>query len=405
MFQFIHIESYSRVTPKTGKKGGHSVSSIINEAVREDGNCPHVESPNPPIYIYGNKLESIEAKCDEWAESITDSRGHKTRKDALCLLAGVVSVEAGIDPEAWKKVKVDTVKWLREKYGDRLQSVIEHTDEANPHLHFYCVPLPGERFDQVHDGRRAAADLKGEKKGEQNKAYKQAMRGFQDDFSMEVGIPSGMARFGPGKRRLSREGWKQEQEQVKAIAVSLAASQELRGAARKEAANVIREATIKVDRAEAAAVQRGERRALESFTRKSIFGKLAELVTGVSRENRELRSRLKSTESLLESWKAKAIRYESKGRDLLERLKIIKPRYRDMEAEVSKVGRLTRALEEAKERLEESERDLYLAKGLIADNSATIEMYRDREDERDALAKTDKPRRRQLDRDDSSLAL
>lgn len=405
MFQFVHVESYSRVTPKTGKKGGHSVSSIINEATRKEGNFPHVESPKPPIYIYGNKLESIEAKCDEWAESIMDSRGHKTRKDALCLLAGVVSVEAGIDPEAWEKVKADTVKWLQEKYGDRLQSVIEHTDEANPHLHFYCVPLPGERFDQVHDGRRDAAALKGEKKGEQNKAYKQAMRGFQDDFSMDVGIPNGMARFGPGKRRLSREGWKQEQEQVKTIAASLAASQGLREVAKRQAANMIREAATKVDKAEAAAVQRGERKALEAFTQKSLFGKLAELVTGVSRENRELRSRLENTESLLESWKAKAIRYEGKGRDLLERLKIIKPRYKDMEAEVARVGRLTRALEETKEKLEESDRDLYRAKGAIADKNATIEMYRRREDEREVLARPDKSRRRQLDRDDSSLAL
>ena len=52
MFQFAHVESYSRVTPKTGKKGGHSVSSIINEATRKEGNFPHVESPKPPIYIY-----------------------------------------------------------------------------------------------------------------------------------------------------------------------------------------------------------------------------------------------------------------------------------------------------------------------------------------------------------------
>ena len=67
---------------------------------------------------------------------------------------------------------------LKTKYGDNLKSVVEHTDEAYPHLHFYVVPKLGDRFDSVHDGYRAANEAKaqGLKKGAQNGAYKSAMK-------------------------------------------------------------------------------------------------------------------------------------------------------------------------------------------------------------------------------------
>jgi hypothetical protein len=111
------------------------------------------------------------------------------------------------------------VAWLREQYGPRLRSIVEHTDEANPHLHFYAVPLPGERFEVLHPGRSAAAKKaqEGAKKGAQNAAYKAAMRGWQDDFS-NVAARFGLARLGPGKRRLTRGAWKAEQEQARSLA-------------------------------------------------------------------------------------------------------------------------------------------------------------------------------------------
>ena len=113
-----------------------------------------------------------------------------------------------------------TVAWLREQYGERLRSVVEHTDEAHPHLHFYAVPLPGERFEVLHPGRQAAAEKarQGAKKGAQNAAYKQAMVGWQDGFQRAVAAHFGLTRRGPGKRRLTRGAWKAEQEQARSLA-------------------------------------------------------------------------------------------------------------------------------------------------------------------------------------------
>ena len=386
MYQFVHIESYSRVTPKTGKQGGHSVSSIINEAIRREGSIPHISSPSAPIFLYGGSLESIEEKCNEWAASLSDLRGHKTRRDALCLLAGVVSAESVISSEAWQKLKADTLAWLQEKYGGRLQAVIEHTDEAHPHLHFYCVPLHGERFEQLHDGKRAAAALKAKRKSEQNAAYKHAMRAFQDEFSDKVGIPNGMARFGPRKRRLSRDSWKQEQAQVIAISKALRGSEELRLATIDQATTMIDEVTREVSEIKRIAIKSGEAKGLDNFIQKNFAGKLVELIFGVSRQNKKLVRRLRNAEESLARWKSKAVRYEEKGRELLGRLMLIKPRYRDLEAEFSRMARLKTTLEETKRKLEQSEQQLDRTEGALGIRDATIEMYRRRESERETIA-------------------
>ena len=68
---------------------------------------------------------------------------------------GVLPAEQRQD---WPRFREATVAWLRQQYGERLRSVVEHTDEAHPHLHFYAVPLPGERFQVLHPGRQAAAE-------------------------------------------------------------------------------------------------------------------------------------------------------------------------------------------------------------------------------------------------------
>lgn len=219
-YQFIHLEAYARVGSKQkGKTQKRSISEIIAEAGREPEACPHVEQPAPPVHLYGVALKEVEGLANEWASTQKDAQGRKMRVDGLALLAGVVSVKRE-DEDMWPSVRADTLEYLKSKYGERLRCVVEHVDEAHPHLHFYVVPLVGEKFDQVHDGRRASALAKaeGKKKGEQNLAYIEAMRGFQDEFSNEVGLSHGLARIGPRGRRLSRSGWHQEQQKHRALA-------------------------------------------------------------------------------------------------------------------------------------------------------------------------------------------
>ena len=113
------------------------------------------------------------------------------RSDANVLIAGVVSLE-GIEEnyKDWNQYKINVVEFLKEKYGENLAAVVEHTDEENPHLHFYIVPKIGQKLDELHDGKKAVLELKKKEpkalKGKQNKAYIEGMRNFQDDFYNKV---------------------------------------------------------------------------------------------------------------------------------------------------------------------------------------------------------------------------
>ena len=116
--------------------------------------------------------------------------------------------------------------WLKEKYGDNLRCVVEHQDESHPHIHFYCVSKKGQSFDDLHEGKRAQKELKKKNpkatKQEQNIAFAEAMRATQDDFSNRVGQRFGLARLGPGRRRLTRAQWQAEQAQAEALKNTLA---------------------------------------------------------------------------------------------------------------------------------------------------------------------------------------
>ena len=112
------------------------------------------------------------------------------------------------------------LEYLQQTYGERLKAVVEHQDEAHPHVHFYVVPKLGERFETIHQGKAAAARARAEVRPRESKTgpTKEAMRGYQDDFAKKVGQPFGLTRLGPGRRRLSRVAWKAEQKQAKALA-------------------------------------------------------------------------------------------------------------------------------------------------------------------------------------------
>lgn len=344
MFQFAHINSYSRVTPKIGKAGGHSVSSILAEASRTPGNIPHVANPQLPLYLYGRPLSELEAACDLWAITLKDARGRNIRKDALCLLAGVISAPAGIEREAWEKLKKDSVTWLRKKYGDRLQTVVEHVDEANPHLHFYCIPLPGERFDQIHDGKKAAAMTKQWPKGEQNAAYRKAMRAWQDEFSADVGIPNGMSRFGPRKRRLSRDAWRQEQHAHGRIATSLAASHELAGGAKAQAAEILWLAKSNAAALHSNTIKTAEFNALHAFAKKNILARIIEMITGFARDNTALRQKTKSLERKLSGQSTRAVKYYDQASKYSEILNRVRPAYTELSETVGHLKIINRNL-------------------------------------------------------------
>lgn len=282
---------------------------------------------------------------------MTDAKGRKLRKDALCLAAGVVSMPEDTTPEAWEAFRADAVEYLKAKYGDRLQTVVEHTDESHPHLHFYAVPRPGERFETIHQGKDAAAEAKrgGGLKGAQNQAYKSAMRAYQDEFFEAVGIKNGLTRIGPARRRLTREEWKLEQLQVETAAKVIATAQEAvqlseveATAIKEDALNKAKEfaekTLAKADKIEKAAeskgFQRGFNKGLEVVERLPWWQKIRVYISNAVRERDQLRNELDTVKKDGEGWKSRAARYLGISKKLDSELKEVAPKLKEVNEEL-----------------------------------------------------------------------
>ncbi len=238
-YQFFHVESYARFPSKNLKKQG--VSGIANEAERVSEACPHVDSPRPYKLMMGCKPSEAADIAILRSEQGKDKLGRKLRKDAQIMLAGVASypvpiAELNPSDEAlnhWLKLNY---KFLRKKYGNRLKSIVAHTDEPYFHIHFYIIPeLDDEgkmNIGQVHDGILARDLVGGKKAKEKMRAYKKAMRALQDDYFESVGKICGLTREGANKRRLSRSAWKVEQAAAERLASSLKTVDEIKSKAR-----------------------------------------------------------------------------------------------------------------------------------------------------------------------------
>lgn len=220
-FQFIHLEAYSLKANAQGGKNAkfnkevkaRTVREVLGEALRKEGFCNHVQEPEAPGVLYGD-LNAIEALCVDYHKNHknTDKNGKEKalRSDANVLIAGVVSLE-GIEEnyKDWDQYKINVVEFLKEKYGENLAAVVEHTDEENPHLHFYILPKVGQKLDELHDGKKAVLELKKKEpkalKGKQNKIYIEAMKAFQDEFYEKVSKNFGLTKIGPARSRVSRK--------------------------------------------------------------------------------------------------------------------------------------------------------------------------------------------------------
>ncbi len=414
MYQFVHVESYSRSTPKrastvnkktgkaSSKASGHCVKYVVDEAIREANSIPHIDAPQPPEYVYGAPLEELEATCDAWANSVRDTRGHATRKDALCLAAGVVSAPKDITPEAWEEFQRDSMKWLKDKYGATLRTVIAHHDESHPHLHFYIVPELGQRFETIHQGRAAAALVKAEGgvKGLQNQAYKQAMREFQDEFYEKVGIEHGFTRIGPAKRRLTREEWKLEQIQAaaaaRAIAVakeaaelSAAQSAEMVATAKAEAKIVSEKALANADRIEKQAESRGWKAALDKFEQLPWFKRVKAVIGRAVTQRDTLQEQVQVLKKQKVSMAERISTLFTVGKAHRDELLEVKPQLEATQDENARLRKKADDAERLRERNEKLQGSLEGAKGRIQHLEAMVDALQPKTPERPAKRSKD----------------
>lgn len=247
-FQFIHMEGYSR----KGDGKGRTVAFVMAEVRRDPVASVHVATPSAPVVVYGATIDKVEAMHDAAAAvAMTAVKGGKPRRlrqDHKTLHTVIAShpytmEEVRADPaklreaEEWER---RTIAWLRLQYGDDLKSVVRHEDESHFHVHAYIVPTddPEMRALRHHPGvvTKRAMMAAGPAEGEDRKAlskkadaaYKTAMRSWQDAYHEAVGIPCGLARLGPQRRRLTRAEWQAEQVQAKALRTTLDRAREVK---------------------------------------------------------------------------------------------------------------------------------------------------------------------------------
>ena len=267
MYQFIHVETYAReaslktkptgkkklasaavpsgvVEPKgmdaftkadgtKGKKGKATMRDVIAEALRADTHCAHVANPQSPTFVYGGVIDlyNISYEVDKKVAAEKKLTGREPRKDMHVMLAGVASYPRALqveDPAAYDRWEKATVKYLREKYGDKLRCVLRHDDEAHPHIHFFVCDRERLNAKELHDGYAAVAKTPGIKtiSKESGRVFKDAMRDFQSDFYAKVGHGAGLMRDGPKRLRLDRATYKaREREERERVVLNAEVSQ------------------------------------------------------------------------------------------------------------------------------------------------------------------------------------
>ena len=369
-YQFFHVEAYAREESTKGrthtkknsdgtfsskevaKEKRGNVRWVIAEAKRDQDSCHHIDSPQPPTVLLGD-LDLVEQEATRWAEEATDERGRKLRKDGACLLAGVISLPR--DEEAqWEQFKAKSLDWLKEKYGDNLRCVIAHEkDEAHPHLHFYCVAKKGQKFEDLHEGKRAQKELKKKNpqasKQEQNIAFAEAMRATQDDFANRVGQRFGLARIGPGRRRLTRAQWQAEQKQAEALQKTLSKKNAYKKHYKKQA----------LEEAKTAIEQAKEQARLEGLAEaQGVGAKLGGWLSGVKDKlskptERELQAEAEAQRAIAEAQKAKEQAQEEARRAKAQADNRVTKVAEQLQAEQARSKALEKELKQAEQKLQD----------------------------------------------------
>ena len=211
--QFVRIQTYARVASKKAQQHENAKAAakgkaaktvwnsadVIAEALRDVGACGHVLEPLPPVFHYGTeaRMRGLVVELEGVANAIYERTGKRPRKDTSHLLAGVLSypddAPKGARYDEWRE---RSIKWLHKRYGSNLVAILEHQDEQNPHLHWYCIEPEGLDVKRLHEGWVAKKD---------GQDYRDAMRLVQDDYHRDVGAYVGLLRIGPGGKRLERD--------------------------------------------------------------------------------------------------------------------------------------------------------------------------------------------------------
>jgi hypothetical protein len=204
-FQFGHLNTYAR-KPKPGQSdSARSVREILGEAARMAENCPHVTNPKPPVHIAGMTPDMLAERLDMLLAERAIEGKRKPRGDVHVLAAGVYSWPEHVDYYDQSRLDgwiADQLAWHRQHIGP-VDCAVLHLDEAFPHVHVYTADPDARRLVPGWQAKRQALAA-GAPAKEANKAYREAMIGWQDVLYEGVGQYHGLDRLGPKRQRLRR---------------------------------------------------------------------------------------------------------------------------------------------------------------------------------------------------------
>jgi hypothetical protein len=237
--QFFRVQSFSRKMNPVGQ----SVEQVLAEAARSPAFSAHVNAPRPPRVIVGLSPEEVMRRhnllVDEGCIEVRMSDGtvkrRGIRKDRHTLLTCVAShphlaQQVSSDPsakQAYEEWVERNIRFFRDLFCDRLVSVIEHIDEAHPHLHAFVLPLDDPTCaardlnpawvakSLAEDTARAAGHDAQSAVKLGNAAYRARARELQDQYFAAVSVPCGLTRTGPKRERLSRAQWRARKEEAR----------------------------------------------------------------------------------------------------------------------------------------------------------------------------------------------
>lgn len=236
---FANIRTFSR----SGNKAGQSVDQVLGEAERDPQYSSHVDQPKPPELIFGVTVDEVRqahaallVKRKTKVRVKGEVKERAIRKDrhtlAGCVMSYPVPREQVLsDADEWQRYlqwRKLNLKWLKKLWGENLKSVIQHSDEPYLHLHALGLPESDAGCDartmnpaymmkrRVLEQEKAVGKSNKEALKIANRAYRAEGRKLQDGYQTAVGIPSGLTRFGPRRRRLTRAQWHEEKERARA---------------------------------------------------------------------------------------------------------------------------------------------------------------------------------------------
>jgi hypothetical protein len=224
-YQFIHYETYNAVEAR----------KAINEGMRVEGSCPHVQHPSQPTILYGStegladKIDALKSSTKRQVTQRTRSGQIKTFERSLrdnedVVLFGVVSWGrewTKENPRLFKESQKKTLDKLKRDLGTQLQAVIFHDDEEQPHLHFWVVPdnLDMSKICPATAAEKALDASKKKATGKERVAVRsQALQNFQTEWHREVFASAGLVKEGPRRRRMTRVEYQAEKETLNTIA-------------------------------------------------------------------------------------------------------------------------------------------------------------------------------------------